>query len=353
MMDLGMIVNPDHMSQRGVDDTLDLLETRKYSGVISPHGWMDPGNWPRLWKLGGIAFPGHSKATDYVKEYRQYRPRRTPVPARLGLGRRPRWAVPPARRRHGEYPFKSFDGKVTFTKPKTGERTWDYAKDGVAQYGLYAEWFDELRRLGGRDYQRDMDNGSEAYLQMWERAEGIRSASCHLPRGRVRGRGLGRAILRRDWVKLLRRAGQPQQRNRVWTWCVRGRRNRNKADFAHLTTTGKVELAGSTARGRHAGRIFVGSRASKVRRASKRIGRGLYVRKAGKRSRFVYYVRKGRVRMVAVATRKLASNRRRLRAAVRRSLRAKASAAKRAFVPASKASASLRGATSPARRTPS
>src|SRR3954452_8284202 len=60
MMDLHMIVNPDHMSQAGVDDTLTLLETRRYSGVISPHGWMDPGNWPRLWKLGGMAFPGHS-----------------------------------------------------------------------------------------------------------------------------------------------------------------------------------------------------------------------------------------------------------------------------------------------------
>ena len=113
---------------------------------------------------------------------------------------------------------------------------------------------------------------------MWERAEGIRSASCHLPRGRVRGRGLGRLILRRDWTRLLQRAGQPQQRDRVWTYCVRGKRNRAKADFAELTTTGKVELAGSTARGRHAGRIFVGSRASKVRTTSKLIGRGLYVR---------------------------------------------------------------------------
>jgi hypothetical protein len=138
----------------------------------------------------------------------------------------------------------------------------------------------------------------------------------------------------------------------VWTWCVRGRRNRTKADFAHLTATGKVELAGSTARGRHAGRIFVGSRASKVRRVSKRVGRHTYVRRAGKRSRFVYYVRKGRVRMVAVAGRKLAANRRRLRAAVRRSLRARASAAKRRFVPASKASASLRGRSFAATQDP-
>ena len=58
MMDKRMIVNPDHMCQAGVDATLTLLEARWYSGVISPHGWMDPGNWPRLWKLGGLAFAG-------------------------------------------------------------------------------------------------------------------------------------------------------------------------------------------------------------------------------------------------------------------------------------------------------
>src|SRR4051794_27224139 len=78
MMKLKMIVNPDHMSQRGVDGTLDELEKQKYSGVISPHGWMDPGNWPRLWKLGGLAFPGHSSASSYVAEWKKYRPRRTP-----------------------------------------------------------------------------------------------------------------------------------------------------------------------------------------------------------------------------------------------------------------------------------
>src|SRR5436305_235114 len=61
MMDLHMIVNPDHMSQAGVSDTLSLLEARHYSGVISPHGWMDPGNLPRLRKLGRLAFPRHAR----------------------------------------------------------------------------------------------------------------------------------------------------------------------------------------------------------------------------------------------------------------------------------------------------
>ena len=88
-----MIVNPDHMSQAGVDATLKLLEARGYSGVISPHGWMDPGNWPRLWKLGGLAWPGHSKADEYVNEWKALRPKSTPYDVRLGLRRRSRRAL--------------------------------------------------------------------------------------------------------------------------------------------------------------------------------------------------------------------------------------------------------------------
>ena len=170
----------------------------------------------------------------------------------------------------------------------------------------------------------------------------------------MRGRGLGRLdpAPRLD-AGCCSAPANPSSATGCGPTACAARRNRTKADFAELTTTGKVELAGSTARGRHAGRIFVGSRALEgAPRDLEAIGRGLYVRKAGKRSRFVYYVRKGRVRMVAVATRKLASSRRRLRAAVRRSRRAKASAARRTFVPASKASASLRGGNFAATQDP-
>ena len=69
------------------------------------------------------------------------------------------------------YPFKSYDGKVTFERQRTGERTFDYTKEGVAHYGLYADWFEDLRRIGGQQMADDMCAGAEAYLQMWERAE--------------------------------------------------------------------------------------------------------------------------------------------------------------------------------------
>ena len=77
-MDLGMIVNPDHMSQRGVDDLLTLAESRGYSGVISPCRWMDPRNWPRIFQLGGMAFPAAGSAQGFVDAWRAYRPKATP-----------------------------------------------------------------------------------------------------------------------------------------------------------------------------------------------------------------------------------------------------------------------------------
>ncbi|MEO6496609.1 MAG: hypothetical protein ABIO51_03900, partial [Solirubrobacteraceae bacterium] len=340
MMDLGWIVNPDHMSQAAVDDTLTLLESRNYSGVISPHGWVDPGNWPRLWKLGGMAFPGHSGTDTYVKEWEDFRPRETPYDFGWGYGADlGGLSNQPDKSAEGEisYPFTSYDGKVTFERQETGERTFDFAKEGVAHYGLYADWFEDLRRVGGQAMADDMWAGAEAYLQMWERASGIPSAatggrSCFRRNGKVARTGRGQIRLGDSWRALLERAGQPQQRNRAWSWCVRGKNNGRKADVAVLSKDGVVELVGSTARKRFASGVAVGQRASAIR-GGRSIGGGVRVRRSGSRV-VVSATRAGRVRAVAVATAKLASDPRALRAAVRRVLTAKASNRPRRFVPA-------------------
>ena len=159
------------------------------------------------------------------------------------------------------YPFKSYDGKVTFDRQKTGERTFDYTKEGVAHYGLYADWFEDLRRVGGEQLADDMWAGAEAYLQMWERASGVRAARLLRPpatRDR-RARGRGPIRLGDDWQTLLRRAGQPQQRDRAWSWCVQGRAQPHAPPTSPCSAAGgRVELVGSTARGRNA--LGVGDR---------------------------------------------------------------------------------------------
>jgi hypothetical protein len=304
MMDLHMIVNPDHMSQAGVDRTLSLLEARHYSGVISPHGWMDPGNWPRLWKLGGMAFPGHSEASSYVTAWHDYRPRSTPYLLGWGYGADlGGLSEQPGSDADGggiTYPFKSLDGRVTFERQRTGERTFDYNKDGVAHYGLYADWLADLRRVGGDALVKDMWNGAEAYLEMWERADGVPTPACADPAGALGASGRGALRLGRRWAALLRAAGQPQQRGRAWSWCVAGDGNDGRADVAELTAGGTVELVGSTASGRSAGGVAVGAPASALA-GSRSAGGGVRFRARDDGGAWAYLVRGGRVAAVATA----------------------------------------------------
>jgi microsomal dipeptidase-like Zn-dependent dipeptidase len=355
MMDRHMIVNPDHMSQAAVDDTLTLLEARRYSGVISPHGWMDPGNWPRLWKLGGMAFPGHSTAGDYVKDWKKYRPEQTPFAFGWGYGADlGGLAHQPEANKDGHiaYPFRSYDGKVTFERQKTGDRTFDYTKEGVSHYGLYADWFNDLTRVGGKQLASDMWNGAEAYLEMWERANGIQRPACARSDGEIKPNGFNRLRLGDNWVTLLRRAGQPQARGLAWSWCVARPRNRHAADVAVLSARGKVELVGSTAHDRTAHRVSVGDSAATLPPTTS-LGSGVHVARSGSAT-WVFAVRQGTVRAVAVASSKLTKRPADLRRAVKRLLAARASQAKPAFKPNAARAASARlsgkvlaGATDP------
>jgi hypothetical protein len=305
---------------------------------------MDPGNWPRLWKLGGMAFPGHADAAAYVKEWQRYRPQQTPYLLGWGygadLGGLAQQPAPASDGKSIAYPFKSYDGRVTFERQRTGDRTFDYAKEGVAHYGLYADWFADLRRIGGQALADDMWNGAEAYLEMWERADGIPAPGCASPNRRLTSRGLGPLRLGVSWRTLLRRAGQPQQRTRVWTWCVRGARNERAADVAELDRSGKVELIGSTARGRIVAGVGIGApaRALSGMRAA---GGGLRLR-GTRRGTGVFAVKRGRVTAVAVASRSLARRPQALRAALRRLQAATATQIPRAFHP-SAAQAAMRG----------
>ena len=82
------------------------------------------------------------------------------------------------------YPFPGLGG-VRIGKQRAGKRVYDINVDGVAQYGLYPDWIQDLGKVAGaRDGAQDPDDmarGAEAYLQMWERAVGIKADSCRNP----------------------------------------------------------------------------------------------------------------------------------------------------------------------------
>jgi hypothetical protein len=331
LMDSKSIVEIDHMGAKSRNQTLDLLERRRYSGVISAHTWASPLNYPRIYKLGGIVTPaaGSESAAKFVGEWAAYRKLRDKrFYFGFGYGSDTNGlavqASPPDKPL--SYPFTALTSKTKFNRQVTGVRTFDYNTEGVAHYGLYADWLADLRRTGGQQMAREMTRGAEAYLQMWERAEGIKATRCRNGRAEVTSRGLlGRSPLGRRASDLLRRMGQPSSRpGSYYRWCVRRSKGAVTAAFNRRE---RAVLVVTTA-GRHRSRrVRPGFRSRRLRGQVKKAASGVYVgrRRLRHSARRVYLVRRGRVVAVGVAARSLVRNRRALAAALRGAVRGRVS----------------------------
>jgi hypothetical protein len=194
-----------------------------------------------------------------------------------------------------------------------------------------ADWFADLRRVGGAALVDDLWNGAEAYLELWERADGIATTACATPNGAIGATGRGPVRLGRRWDALLRAAGQPQQRGRAWSWCVSGAGNDGRADVAELTRGGTVELVGSTANGRSAGGVAVGAPATELS-ATQSAAPGVRYRQTADAT-WAYLIRDGGVAAVAAASLSLTRDPGALAAAMRRLASATATQATSSFEP--------------------
>jgi hypothetical protein len=217
-----MIFDPDHLSVRARTAALDQVERLGYPGVISSHSWSTPDSYPRIYRAGGFITPYAGDSTGFVEKWRRHLGWADPryyfgfgYGADInGLGAQgnPRGAGVANK---VTYPFTGLNG-VRVDRQHAGLRVYDINVDGVAQYGLYPDWIQDLRKVAGADGAKildDMARGAEAYLQMWERAEGIEPDSCRNP-------GLRKSVwqLRRlvrpglATTAVMRRVGQPYTR---------------------------------------------------------------------------------------------------------------------------------------------
>jgi hypothetical protein len=241
------------MSVLARKQALDLLEANRYPGVVSSHSWSTPDAYPRIYKLGGFVAPYAGNSSSFIKQWKALKPiRDSRYFWGIGYGADMNGFGGQGAPRLGaknpvHYPFKSFDGAVTLDKPKSGERTWDINVDGVAHYGLYPDWVEDLRMQAGDEIVNDMARGAEAYLEMWERALGAPAPATVSAKTRLTKRSLGALRLGDSYVEVLQRFGQPAARNgRVWTWDVAG----GGKLAAVLTRSGKVGLIARKAKGR-------------------------------------------------------------------------------------------------------
>lgn len=231
-----MIFDPDHLSVKARAASMDVIEDLEYPGVISSHSWSTPDTYPRIYASGGFITPYAGDSTGFVDKWRRHLGW---ADERyyfgfgfgadingLGAQGNPRGAkvANPVR-----YPFTGLGG-VRIDRQRAGERVWDINVDGVAQYGLYPDWVEDLRQVAeaGRsgDGERivdDMARGSEAYLQMWERANGIAPDSCRNPELRKRVAAVP-SLVRPGMTtrQVMAAVGQPYQRlGTAYTFCAR------------------------------------------------------------------------------------------------------------------------------------
>jgi hypothetical protein len=223
-----MIFDPDHMSVAARKASLDLVESLRYPGVISSHSWSTPDAYPRIYKLGGFITPYAGDSTGFVQKWRQHLRWADPryyfgfgYGADMnGLGAQgdPRGAGAP---NPVTYPFKGLGG-VTIHRQHSGTRVYDINRDGVAHYGLYPDWIQDLRKLAGNAIVDDMARGPEAYLEMWERADGVSNDGCRDPRA-LKPASVIRGLPRGAGVRyVLRHAGQPHTRlGDTFGYCAR------------------------------------------------------------------------------------------------------------------------------------
>jgi hypothetical protein len=310
MMEKGMIIDPDHMSVLARNATLDLLEARRYGGVVSSHSWSTPESYKRILKLGGVVTPIASGSQSMVDDWKTLKPERNRKYYygigwgadfngfhKLGAARKDNEANPVV------YPFKSWDGKQTLSKLTTGEKTWDVNEHGVANYGLFPDWIEDIRKVAGDEIIKDFGRGAEAYLQMWERALGVPETRPVSSRSIYTTKGLFRVKLGVTNEALLRSAGQPEARGAyVWRYGIQKRPIRNGKVYAVIGADGRSTLVASTGLEHSADGVNAGDSAGAIDPSAVRMGQGLRRTAVGSRHGYVYGVRGGKVVFTGVTT---------------------------------------------------
>jgi hypothetical protein len=235
MIGKGMIFDPDHMSAKARDQAMDILEAHDadgdrrpdgYSGVISSHSWADEGIYERIWKLGGVVTPHAGSSASFVEKWREQKKWQDPrFYFGLGFGSDMNGFSNqgPAPRRTSNtisYPFTGLGG-VTVDKQVSGEKVYDFNVDGVAHYGMYPDWVEDVRLLGGDEIVADLQRAPEAFLQMWERAVGVTGSSCRADRRALKPSVLDQVRRGMTPEQVLLLLGQPAQRDAdSLTYCV-------------------------------------------------------------------------------------------------------------------------------------
>jgi hypothetical protein len=177
-----ILIEVDHLSEKARERVLEIAAKHDYP-LVSSHtdtgGFWTPGELRKLYRLGGLATARLDQAPALAQEIenlRAYRKLSDHFGVPLGSDTGGFADLPGPRddaaQRPLAYPFKSYDGKVSFDRETSGQHTFDLNSDGMAQYGLLADLLADVQQTPGSERaMRLLFRSAEAYLQMWQRAD--------------------------------------------------------------------------------------------------------------------------------------------------------------------------------------
>ena len=187
MMARGMVINIDHMGVKTAHRALDMAAEADYTGLVVDHAWATRGNTRRVHEQGGFvaAFAWPADATEnfdvgFLEQWRTNTAGATRPFDGYGFGSDVNGLAPLAEPRPSAaddplvYPFTAPSGEV-MDRWRVADRVYDLNVDGVAQYGLYADWAADVLHRAGPDraeLERQLMGGAEAWTANWERARG-------------------------------------------------------------------------------------------------------------------------------------------------------------------------------------
>jgi hypothetical protein len=168
----------DHLSEWARETVLDIADQEHYPLVSSHTG--TGGLWTadeltRLYAQGGFAsatIDDAAKLPGKILAFTRYGGARAGVGLGTDTGGFNALPAPAsdAASKPLAYPFRSYDGRVRFTRQRTGSRGFDINRDGVAHYGLLPDLLADARtQPQGRAAWRTLMRSAPAYVRMWRR----------------------------------------------------------------------------------------------------------------------------------------------------------------------------------------
>lgn len=212
MMDYGMVIDLDHLELGMKTQVIDMAKARKADGAFYPltsthggHGGITQSQARDIFGLGGLIYDYKGNGKGYTGSFRKAKAAYDAA----GPGKQKLFAfgygadangmgaqadARPAGSKAVSYPFRLFDNAsdwdaslfgnvkpMTFQQQVSGERRYNTDKDGMAHYGLVADWVEEVHIEGGHDALSALYQSAEVYLRMWEQAlkVGPKTATSH------------------------------------------------------------------------------------------------------------------------------------------------------------------------------